>query len=1229
MKNKSVIALMLAFTMCFTSVCPAFAAENTAVETEAAKESESGEPADSAGNVAAPETSDEDAPAAEESVSEEQAPKAEETPAVPELTGTITISVDGQTVTLENGGEESPEDLFEKYLDNAFSLSGSSSRRKLKKSTGTRLSGNEAAAYRVIAGELPAVAAGERASTAFLITKDDLGLDKTVWTAEELGVPSILETNEAGQTIISPKAQDAAVAKVSFDLNRLTDALLADFPYELYWFDKSAGIGTSKIDISAYTSGGEAYIEVSSDNYIQFSVAGEFAAGEYTVKTEVGQSVQTAVNNANDIVNQYSGASDEDKLQGYKDEICDLVAYNNDAAAGNFSYNYGNPWQLLWVFDGDDTTKVVCEGYSKAFKYLCDKSDFDSNIRCILVSGTMDGGEGAGNHMWNIVKKGDGYNYLVDVTNCDEGTIGAPDQLFLKRTDELYTDDKGTEFGYLFHLDGGDIEYIYSDDTLGYYTQEELSLGEVQHVHNMTKTDAKAATCTENGNIEYWTCSECGRIYSDAEGTEEITLEDTVVKAAGHKLEKTEAKDATCTENGNIAFWTCSECGKIYSDSEGTKEITAEDTVTEAIGHKLEKTDAKAATCTENGNIAFWTCSKCGKIFSDAEGTKEIAEEDTVTEAIGHDWTEWVTVKEATEEEAGLEVRTCRNDESHKEEREIPKLTHVHELEKTDAKDATCTEDGNIAFWTCSKCGKIFSDAEGTKEITAEDTVTEAIGHDWTDWKTVKEATEEETGLEVRACRNDESHKEEREIPKLTHVHELTKTEGKAVTCTEDGNIAFWTCSKCGKIYSDAEGTEEITLEDTVIRTLGHNWSGWTVITEATCTEEGSREKSCRNCGETVTEVINARGHQWNKEYTVDKEATCAEEGSESIHCEVCDEIREGTSRVIEKTQDHKYGAWTVTKEATETETGLREKVCTVCGDKVEEEIPVLKGTWKKDSKGWWYQWNNNSYPKDRMLEIDGATYYFDGAGYMATGWQSIYVEWYYFDTSGAMVKGWKQVGGKWYYFDGDGVMVTGLQKLDGKNYLFNGSGAMVTGWQSMDGKWYYFDPSGAMAEGWKQIDGKWYYLASWEDGAMLTGIQELDGKKYYFNGSGAMATGWQSADGKWYYFEGSGAMKTGWLQSGGKWYYLDPWENGEMVTGLKKLDGATYFFNGSGVMSTGWQSVDGKWYYFEGSGAMAVSKWVGDYYLGKDGVMATNSWIGGYYVGSDGKWIPGYKAAN
>ena len=57
--------------------------------------------------------------------------------------------------------------------------------------------------------------------------------------------------------------------------------------------------------------------------------------------------------------------------------------------------------------------------------------------------------------------------------------------------------------------------------------------------------------------------------------------------------------------------------------------------------------------------------------------------------------------------------------------------------------------------------------------------------------------------------------------------------------------------------------------------------------------------------------------------------------------------------------------------------------------------------------------------------------------------------------------------------------------------------------------------------------------------------------------------------------------------------------------------------------MLTGWNMIGGSWYYFDGSGAMASNRWIGNYYVTANGSMAVNQWIGNYYVGSDGLWIP------
>lgn len=148
----------------------------------------------------------------------------------------------------------------------------------------------------------------------------------------------------------------------------------------------------------------------------------------------------------------------------YRQKICELVSYNS-TAANNTPTPYGDPWQLIYVFDGDDSTNVVCEGYSKAFKYLCDLSAFTNDITCSLVTGTMAGGTGAGNHMWNIVAIGSS-NYLVDITNCDTGTVGAPDKLFLCGAAE-------TEAGkiYTAHVGSG-VTYEYGDETISNFFQQ-------------------------------------------------------------------------------------------------------------------------------------------------------------------------------------------------------------------------------------------------------------------------------------------------------------------------------------------------------------------------------------------------------------------------------------------------------------------------------------------------------------------------------------------------------------------------------------------------------------------------------------------------------------------------------------------------------------------------------------------------------------------------------------
>ena len=331
-----------------------------------------------------------------------------------------------------------------------------------------------------------------------------------------------------------------------------------------------------------------------------------------------------------------------------------------------------------------------------------------------------------------------------------------------------------------------------------------------------------------------------------------VKLVPGILTITGHTLTKTDEVPATCENDGTKAYWTCNTCKKMFSDEKGENEIKAPEII--KAGHDLTKTDEVPATCENDGTKAYWTCSKCKKLFSDEKGEKVITALEVI-KATGHDWGEWTVTKKATETEDGEEQRVCKNDPEHKETRAIPATGHVHKLTETPAKAATCTEDGNSAYWTCDKgdnpCGKYFSDAEGTKEIEKDSWVIKASGHDWEEWTVTKEATETEEGEEQRVCKNDPEHKETRVIPVIGHEHKLTETPAKAATCTEAGNSAYWTCDKgdnpCGRYFSDAEGTKEIEKDSWVIKASGHDWGEWTVTKEATETEEGEEQRVCKN----------------------------------------------------------------------------------------------------------------------------------------------------------------------------------------------------------------------------------------------------------------------------------------------------------------------------------------------------------------------------------------------
>ena len=148
---------------------------------------------------------------------------------------------------------------------------------------------------------------------------------------------------------------------------------------------------------------------------------------------------------------------------------------------------------------------------------------------------------------------------------------------------------------------------------------------------------------------------------------------------------------------------------------------------------------------------------------------------------------------------------------------------------------------------------------------------------------------------------------------------------------------------------------------------------------------------------------------------------------------------------------------------------------------KVDLKAAPKTGEWTWGARGWWYRYEDGSYPSSAALVIDGSTYRFDVSGYMRTGWVKDQGAWYYHEASGAQASGWVRSGVHWYYLSPDsGVVVTGWVQVGSTLYYLNPSdGAMATGWLKEGGYWYYLQPgSGAMVTGWLKIWGTWYHFA-------------------------------------------------------------------------------------------------------------------------------------------------------
>lgn len=560
------------------------------------------------------------------------------------------------------------------------------------------------------------------------------------------------------------------------------------------------------------------------------------------------------------------------------------------------------------------------------------------------------------------------------------GDVTASSKIDLQPTSEQLTELTWEEVTLVASNDNGIVTVyaINAKPTKGYSMQATIST--VERAHNY-KEEVTEPTCVDYGYTTH-TCLDCGDRYTS-----------NFVDPLGHDTVVYEGKAPTCTESGWDAYETCTRC-----DYTTYKEQPA-------LGHDLVHYDAKEPTCTEIGWNAYDVCSRCDyttyeeipatghayKLVVDGASTEYEPGDsfDKTNLAVtlrctNCDFSEEVTEYTVSKEE-NLQPEDGKVIISYEKDGatySVPVLIYVaHEHITGDlvpAKEATCTEDGNIDYYACTVCGHYFADKEATQPI---DAIIPATGHTTVIIPAVA-PTCTETGLtEGQKCAVcGEIIVAQEEVPALGHTEVID--EAVAATCTEAGKTEGKHCAVCGEVF--------VRQED--VPPIGHVFGEWYVNIEPTEYREGEKRRKCVNCNVYEASVIAQLSHDHNKydsAIIAAVEPTCLVPGlTEGIKCSHCGEVLVSQKSIpalghdfTSENTDEQYlkkpatcmskalyfyscircgikdtetfeagelGAHTldkekVTLEPTCTVSGSKVKVCTVCGFETEtEEMPAL-----------------------------------------------------------------------------------------------------------------------------------------------------------------------------------------------------------------------------------------------------------------------------------------------
>ena len=438
----------------------------------------------------------------------------------------------------------------------------------------------------------------------------------------------------------------------------------------------------------------------------------------------------------------------------------------------------------------------------------------------------------------------------------------------------------------------------------------------------------------------------CRITYSNAT-TAGVSMKSDVVTATITECEHS-GGEATCTNKAK-----CEICGAEYGETKPHSYAQI----------KSPEYLKSAATCTAKA-VYYMSCADCGQ---SSKGTKNEATFE-YGNALGHKYGEWVSNGD------GTHTRVCANDSTHTETKAChggkatctakaicedcgkaygEMAAHTFTAKTVAAKylksAATCTAKA-VYYTSCADCGL---SSKGTKnEATFE--YGNALGHKYGEWVSNGD------GTHSRVCANDNKHIEtknchggkatctakaicedcgkaygEMAAHTFTAKSTVSRYLKRAATCTEKSEY-YVSCAGCG-LSSKGTASEAVFTGSA----LGHSLTEWSVITEVTCTTNGTQERHCTRCDYKQTKTIVAKGHSYGL-WNVTKKVGCITDGEQSRECSVCGNKE---TKTIAATGVHSYGRWKVAKAATCTTTGTKVRSCLECGAK---ETVILQPTGHK-----------------------------------------------------------------------------------------------------------------------------------------------------------------------------------------------------------------------------------------------------------------------------------------